>query len=571
MPMTEPNPLSFTTDVLIVGAGPVGLITSLLLAKVGLTSLVVEKHEALHQAPQAHVISSRSMEICRMAGVNEQRMRDAGTKPEDMSSVRWVKTLTEGELGVFSMLRDTSEIQAMFSQSPTPLCNLSQHLFEPILFDETRTDPVIDVRFEHDWVSYDRTETGYRSSIRQRGTSDQIEIDSRYLIGADGAGSAVRAALGIAMDGPDHLAAFCNIHFTANLRPQLAGREAILYWVMDPEHAGVFIAHDIDNTWVYMKAVEPGTALTDTLDEPACTRLLADAIGGDVDFKIEHIGPWVMTAQIAEHYERDGVFLVGDAAHRFPPTGGIGMNTGFQDAHNLVWKLGMVERGFDARLLSSYEHERRPVAETNSEQSLANHKKMADVARAIGLSKDVAESRRAIAEVLDDSERQRQVQAAIDEQAEHFNMRGLDLGYCYDGTAIITDGAPPRPDNPVMQYRPSTTPGARMPHAWINRSGERCSTLDLLSYDAFTLLHDPRDSDAANLAEALRKDGYPVNAVAVGPSADNEPADETFAVLFDLAEQPLLIRPDGHIAWRARVHADLPDVKDALNRILGHP
>lgn len=567
----EPAPQPVTTEVLIVGAGPVGLITSLLLARGGLTSLVVEKHPGLHQAPQAHVISSRSMEICRMAGVDEQRMRAAGTKPQDMSSVRWVATLTEGELGVFSLLRDRGEIQAMFSQSPTPLCNLSQHLFEPILFDQARADPAIDVRFDHEWVSFDRTETGYRSSLRQRGSSNQIEIASRYLIGADGAGSAVRRALGIAMNGPDHLAGFCNIHFTANLRPHLSGREAILYWVMDPAYAGVFIAHDIDNTWVYMKSVAPDTAFANPLDEATCTRLLRGAIGGDVEFEIEHISPWVMTAQVAEHYERDGVFLVGDAAHRFPPTGGIGMNTGFQDAHNLVWKLAMVARGFDARLLSSYEDERRPVAETNSEQSLTNHKKMAEVAKAIGLSKDAAESRRAITEVLSHADRQRQVQAAIDAQAEHFNMRGLDLGYCYHSDAIISDGAPRSPDNPVMQYLPSTTPGARMPHAWIDQDGERRSTLDLLSYDSFTLFHHPQDRNAAIVAEQLRNEGYPINAAAVGPGADNEPADGTFSALFDLSRQPLLIRPDGHIAWRAGLHASLPDVKEALNRILGHP
>jgi 2,4-dichlorophenol 6-monooxygenase len=559
------------TDVLIVGAGPVGLITSLLLAKVGLTSLVVEKHPGLHQAPQAHVISSRSMEICRMAGVDEQRMRAAGTKPGDMSSVRWVQTLTKGELGVFSMLSDPDELRAMFSQSPTPLCNLSQHLFEPILLDQAQADPAIDVRFDHEWVSYDRTETGYRSLISARSCPDQLGIESRYLIGADGAGSAVRAALGITMDGPDHLAAFCNIHFTANLRPQLSGREAILYWVMDPAHAGVFIAHDIDNTWVYMKAVEPDTAPTDSLDQLACTRLLAGAIGGDVEFNIEHIGPWVMTAQIAEHYERDGVFLVGDAAHRFPPTGGIGMNTGFQDAHNLAWKLAMVERGYDAKLLSSYQHERRPVAEINSAQSLANHNRMASVAKAIGLSGDAAQSRRNIDEVLSDADRQREVQAAIDDQAEHFNMRGLDLGYCYDGEAIITDGAPPTPDNPVMQYQPSTTPGARLPHAWVNQAGQQRSTLDLLSYDAFTLLHHAEDRDAADQAAELHTEGYPVIGVAVGPGGDVEPADEAFAVLFDLAEQPLLVRPDGHVAWRARTRTDLPEVKNALNRILGHP
>jgi len=566
---TQPHRL--TTDVLIVGAGPVGMITALLLDQVGLQSLVVEKHTGLHSAPQAHVISSRSMEICRLVGIDEKHMRELGTNPRDMHSVRWVKNLTQGDLGVFSLTGDDAAMQAMFSQSPTPICNLSQHLFEPILYERVCSAKGATVQFACEWLSCQPTSTesdvGYVSRIQPLQDSC-VEVCSRYIIGADGAASAVRAALNIPLQGPAQLAKFCNVHFRANLRQTLAERNSLLYWVMDPEFAGVFIAHDIENTWVYMKLLDTKTQSAEEFDRATCSRLLSGAIGQEIEFSIEHINLWTMTAQVAEQFGKNGIFLVGDAAHRFPPTGGIGMNTGFQDAHNIAWKLALVEKGFDASLLSTYDAERRPVAEVNSHQSMVNHLKMAEVAAAIGLSSDLEASRRAIDATIDDAQRQASVQTAIDAQYEHFNMRGLDLGFCYTGSAIINDGQPPEADNTVSQYLPSTTPGARLPHAWLIRDGVQQSTLDLIDYNSFTLLHHPGNASVREAIDSLIADNYPVCALAIGPNGDAKPIDATFDALFNLANQPLLIRPDGHIAWRAQHPQDVSQLHCVLRQIV---
>lgn len=556
------------TDVLIVGGGPVGMMMGLLLARGGVRSLIVEKRPGLHQMPQAHFISTRSMEICRAAGVNEAAMRSQATQPRDMGHIRWVSTLAEPDLGAYALVRGPEDVASLLRQSPTPLCNLSQHLFEPVLLDAVQRTELIDLRFAHEWRGYERGGDGFRCSIH---VSDgaPMAIDSRYLIGADGAGSSVRKALGIAMRGPERLAAYCNLFFSANLRPLLAERPALLYWVMDPAFAGVFIAHDIDSTWIYMKNLGPEDAATEAFSPDECRRLIRGAIGAEADFELRGASPWTMTAQVADSYGGEGAFLIGDAAHRFPPTGGIGMNTGMGDAHNLAWRIAFAERGLGANLPNGYEAERRPVAQTNCEQSASNFHQLDQVARAMNLSPDVAASRRAMSLVRRDDERRAKVQAAIDEQAEHFNMSGLDLGVCYRGDAVIGDGEPPMPSNPVCQYLPSTTPGARLPHAPVLRGGAPCSTLDLAPYDAFCLLHRAGDTDAAEAAAALARQGLPVQAVAIGPGGDAEPADAAFDDVFDLANQPLLVRPDSHIGWRGgpnrRPQAELGP---ALRRIL---
>ena len=550
-----------STDVVVVGAGPVGLVTALLLDRVGVDCIVVERRATLHTAPQAHVISSRSLEICRAVGISDGPIRDAGTSLADTGTVRWVDRLTGRDLGVYSLMSDTESIGRMLASTPTPTANLSQDQFERLLYDQL-PDPA-KVRFEHTWQRVEASGTGYVSAVEGPG-GQELEIESRYVIGADGAGSPVRRSLGASMVGPDNIQTYVNIHFSANLRRHLAGREGLLYWVMDQECEGVFIAHDIDSNWIFMKTVT-GDEATDPIDEATFGALLRKAIGADVDFTINSMNTWRMTAQISDAYQSGRIFLVGDAAHRFPPTGGIGMNTGFQDAHNLVWKIGLVENGFDATLLDTYGLERKPVAEANSAQSLANALKMSEVAQRLDTDGDSRISMADLDRVLADKGRLADVQDAIDRQGAHFNMSGLDLGFCYTSSAVLTDGPPPQSDDPVSHYLPSTTPGARMPHAWLTHGDDRVSTLDLVRCDRLLVLAAARAPGVADAVERLRGDDYPVDLVTVGDASAYRAADDAFERLF--GSRVLLVRPDGHIAARLSSDSAARDLGDVASTL----
>jgi len=556
--------VTLKTDVLIVGAGPVGLITALLLERLDVDFLVVERRAGLHKAPQAHVISSRSMEICRLAGIDDGLIRAAGPNPMDTRNIRWVDKLVGKDLGVFSMVRDADQVRRMLTQSPTPTTNLSQDRFEQILFEHLRSRQA--VRFEHAWVGCEPIEVGFASQIHA-GSGDALEVVSRYVIGADGAGSGVRAAMGAGMVGPDNIQSFVNVHFSANMRQHLEGREGLLYWVMDGACDGVFIAHNIDSNWIFMKTAEPGDSL-DPIDEDKYAALLRTAVGVDADLKINSMNAWRMTAQISDAYAKGGMFLVGDAAHRFPPTGGIGMNTGFQDAHNLVWKIGMVLAGYDDTLLETYEPERKPIAQTNSSQSLSNAMRMSEVAKLLDVSGDGRISRADLDAVFASIDRQADVQAAIDAQAPHFDMSGLDLGLCYSSKAVVSDGLPPQPTDPVSNYEPSTTPGARLPHAVLTRAGERISTLDLVVYDGLLVLAaTDADSQLDTAVAELVRDGYPMQLVRVGDGQPVVPADEQFAALFPIG-QVLLVRPDGHISARLEASSAAAQLAATVRKLL---
>jgi hypothetical protein len=228
-----------------------------------------------------------------------------------------------------------------------------------------------------------------------------------------------------------------------------------------------------------------------------------------------------MTAQVAPQFRDGRTFLVGDAAHRFPPTGGLGLNTGVQDAHNLAWKLASVEHGHEPPELDSYERERRPVALRNAEVSLENAFKLIEVPIALGDDPD---------RTLADPAGRAAVVAAIENQATHFDMLGLQLGYSYE--PVPTDVAV----DPVRTYTPSSCPGGRLPHAWIRRAGVRCSTLDLIPLDRSVVIAGPD----------CTRDEYDLR---VG--VDFGDPDGWWSTVLELPDTgALLVRPDQHIAAR---------------------
>jgi 2-polyprenyl-6-methoxyphenol hydroxylase-like FAD-dependent oxidoreductase len=539
--------------VLIVGGGPVGLAASILLAQQGLESLVVERRDSVQRAPAAHVVNARTFEILRAAGVDGEALAAACQKPSDSDQVRWVMSLVGEELGC---LRFDGQDDAMLAFTPTPLRNLSQHRLEAILLERLRDQPGCSIRYAHEWQGLEQDAHGVTSQVRELASGESLEVRSRWLLAADGAGSRVRKALGIEPIGPARLASFVMIHFEANLRSLVRERPGILYFVSDPATRGVFVAHEIDSTWVFMHQWDPEKESAEDYTEERCAALVRRALGTAAqDFAIRTVSPWHMSSQIAERYRDRRVLLVGDAAHRFPPTGGLGLNTGVQDAHNLVWKLGALEAGWaPPSLLDSYESERRPIAQANADASTRNAAKMIEVVLALGPKGDGDRAA---------------VRAAIANQAEHFDMDGLQLGFCYEGGAIVPDGsALPAVANPVREFVPCGRPGARLPHAWTLRDGVRVSTLDLLPPDRFALIAGP--AGEAWLEAAAKLASPPLTCLAIG--RDVADPDGAWTALLGIEKDgALLVRPDQHVAWRSvhGVASPREALRSAFARVLG--
>jgi len=552
--------------VLIVGAGPAGLTAAILLARQGIASLVVDRRDGPHRAPQAHVVNPRSLEIFRSMDVDMAALHAAATPRADGGQVVWATALAGAELGRMPYERQDDAVLAL---TPEPLLNLPQHKLEPILVERLARESLATLRWRQEWQALAEDADGVTSRVCDLATGDDYEVRSRWVLAADGAGSRVRKAVGIEMIGPDQLQSFVMIHVEANLRALVRDRPAILYWIVDPARAGTFVAHEIDRSWVFMHrwdpAVEPATAFT----AERCADIVRHAIGcDDVDLVVRDVSPWTMTAQVAERFRAGRVLLVGDSAHRFPPAGGLGLNTGVQDAHNLAWKLAWIEGGrADAALLETYERERRPIAQRNAEQSFVNAMKMLEAAVALGLDESDVEaaSARLAASLATDAGRA-ELHGIVEAQRDHFDMLGLQLGFAYDDGAVVPDGsAPPTIANPVSDFVPTSRPGARLPHAWVECAGTRRSILDLLATDRCTLIVGRSGAawiDAAD-PSAIRT---------LVPGRDFADVDGAWAHAAEIGpDGALLVRPDQHVAWRAvRAVADPAGALDAaLRRVSG--
>ena len=516
---------TLSATVLIVGAGPVGLLTAILLARQGIDCLVIERRQPRQDsAPKAHVVNPRSLEIFRAAGLDIGEMYAQGSPRDAANHVWFLQTLVGRELGVISTADPRTD-----ALTPTPMLNLAQPRLEAILTREAASCPGVEIRRGHVWSGC-RSGDGLVDSAIEA-DDGTFTVRSRYLIAADGANSTVRDVLGIGMDGDPAVRHRVTIHFEADLRPVLKERLGFLYWIMAPDAAGTFIAYDPASTWVYSPRFHPTDFVRSDYSDEHCRALIGRAIGvDDVPLAIRHVVPWTMAAQVAHVYRSGNCFLVGDAAHRFPPTGGLGLNTGLQDAHNLVWKIAAVERGRASdSLLDSYEHERQPIARINTQQSLHN------AARLVPLFAN-ATAALASGDIAPDAAQK--VREEIDANRDHFTSPGLQLGFSY--------GPPVRGPADATRYDPSIEPGARLPHAWLEKDGRRLSTLDLIDPARFTLLVGPADrawrawaDETADLRLVLLTDGtrfesdWPGVAILRGSGA-------------------ILVRPDGHVAAVAR-------------------
>ncbi|MBS42971.1 MAG: monooxygenase [Nocardioides sp.] len=524
--------------VLVVGAGPVGLATAYVLGRHGVATLVCERRDAINPHPRAHVVNIRTMELFRSWGIDEAVLAES-LGPE-WTHVLWKHTFAGEEFGRIVLETDQAAHSARVSPVATVSC--AQDRLQQVLLSALRAQGVAEVRYGVEVTHVQQREGGVTATLRSAdGTVE--DVAARYAVVADGASGTLSQDLGVEMEGVPEFGRQINVYFHADLTAWTADDPGLLVWLLNSTAPGVMVAMDGRRRWTFNVGYDPEVESVEDYTPERCADLIRGALGvEDVDIDVRSVGTWRLASQIARRYRHGDVFLVGDAAHQFPPTGGIGMNTGIADADNLGWKLAAVLGGWAPEsLLDTYDAERRPVAESNARWSVENAIKMGEC----GLGPTTA----AIVALLesDDPEvaaaERARLAEAITRQREHFGSVDQEIGYVY--------GSGERPLAPLHPESRGVA-GGRPPHRWIDRSGQRISTLDLTT-TGFTLVAGREGGhwleafdDAAGRA--------PRTGHLVGRDLDTGAEDP-----LGLGDRgAVLIRPDGHIAWRSPAEAADP-------------
>ena len=428
--MTSLDSLPAETGVLVIGGGPNGFVASILLSMRGIDHVLVERRPDTQKAPAAHVIRHRPLEVLSQLGIREEIR--AAIAPLSLENINWCTTLGGPEVGRLDLRGGRPPADDPLDET---WINLSQSRLEPILANRAKAMPPATIAFGVEASEIEQDDAGVTTTICDADGREQT-LRSRWVIAADGAGSRTRKRIGIEMEGQGPLANFMMVHFRADLTPWIDARPGPLFWIMNPESGGTIIVHDPKQSYVFMTPALGVENEADTMEAR-----LRQALGPEVDVPIEIVSTdaWMPFNQVASRYREGRVFLAGDAAHRFPPTGGLGLNTGVLDVHNLVWKLAMVDAGeaSDA-LLDSYEAECRPAAKRNADTSFQNMLGLASVHQAVGPFDHYA-SLCARLEGHDATEKAA-LQAAIDSQYDHFASDGA-----YPEAVGATD------DNPTLR------------------------------------------------------------------------------------------------------------------------
>lgn len=545
--------------VIIVGGGPVGMGAALELARFGVPSVLLEKRDSTSWHPKTRNFNTRTMEIARGWGdVVYKRMRSIDTPPGWKSPIRFLRTLVGDELGVI----DSKGFEGPGADvSPAEPVMSSQERIEEILLDAVRATGLVEVRFSTEVTRLrvggadgdSHAEVVVRSTI----SGEEETLEGAALVAADGASSFIRSEMGLKLEGARDLRHIVNCYFRANLERHLGDRKGVLLFVSQGAVAGVFQPLDAAGRWLCQITVEPEEHSPEVFDdERARSWIRAGAGIEDLDVDVVSIGFWKLNATVAERFVQGRVVLCGDAAHQFPPTGGLGVNTGLQGMHNAMWKLAHFVRGQAGwSLVESYGTERRPVSQQIVNQSLQNS---INVARISAAAESGADSGLTPDQIVTESRR-------------YGNHLGIEFGAAYVSKAIVDDGTkPPKVEDAYSDYVPSATPGCRAPHVWLGNPKERFSTLDLFG-PGFTLITTGCDAEAWKAAawKAASQLGVRIDYYAIGCAGLQDQA--RFGELYGLTDGgAVLVRPDGHVAWRHRDPTNVADLSSVLKPLLAH-
>ncbi len=526
------------TQVLIVGAGPTGLTLAIDLGLRGVRCVVIEQKDAPQFLPKMERCNARTMEIYRRMGIVE-RVRAAGLPAHCPMDIFIVLSLVEQPL-VHHVHPSVAEAKARIarcedmSEPLEPYQLISQYTLEPLLKSVAESLPSVTVRYGCELIDFLADAHAVNAQVRSGGTTSTIQ--AAYMVGCDGGGSLVRRRLDIALAGEANIQELRQgLYYCEDLYERIPIGKGRHYHVVDAE-GSFLIVQDSTRHFTLHAVVASDAEMATTFERVVAMPLAYDML---------HVGQWRMNLLLADRYRQGRVFLAGDAVHLVIPTGGLGMNTGVGDAIDLAWKLAATLQGWGGPdLLASYEIERRPVGERNvaasgfAARGRRNWRKLyrPDMREPSG-----AAARAELARVADI------------EQRKATEMIGAELGYCYAGSPLIAGEAGEGPAPEFMRYVPTTWPGARLPHVWLD---DGSAIQDRIGYGhGYTLLRLGRTrSDTRALEQAFAAVGAPFRILDI---PDRRPRD---LYGYDL----LLLRPDLHIAWRGNTPPAEPERLAAL-------
>ncbi|SAK78148.1 monooxygenase FAD-binding protein [Caballeronia catudaia] len=515
--------------VVIIGAGPIGLSLAGDLGWRGIPCVLVERGDGTVFQPKMDMVGIRTMEFCRRWGIVDD-VENAGYNRDYPQDYAWVSQLAGGyEFGRerFPSVRD----EARPEQSPQKRERCPQNFFDPVLTRFAKKTGKVRIRYSTEYVSHEERDDGVSVTVRDLASGREETIACQYLVGCDGGASRVKENLGIRMTGTPALT------YTTNAIIECKGLEAL--HDKQPGYRYIFIGPE--GTWSTVVAINGrdwwrfsivGDGEMRTLSEGDVAAAFRRAVGrDDVEFRIISVMPWIRRQLVADDYGTARVKIAGDAAHLTSPTGGFGMNMGIQDAVDLGWKLqAMVEGWGGAHLLDTYEFERRPVAIRNVNEATSNLKLMLTPRK--NLSPAVFEP----GEAGDEARRVFGNAYTAMMKREWYTI-GIHLGFRYEGSSIVVPDGTPEPEDTVSTYVQTSRPGHRAPHVWLAPGR---STLDLFGRDFVLLRFDP-SLDVDTLRDAAQRAGVPFAVVDIGNDAARAAYERAL----------VLVRPDGHVAWRS--------------------
>ncbi len=573
------------TDVLIIGTGPAGSATAALLSSYGIENMAVNRYRWLANTPRAHITNQRAMEV----------LRDLGREVEDEAYMHAAHQDLMGN-NVFCESLAGEAFGRMMSWgyhplskaehllwSPTMMNDLPQTFMEPLLF-KTACSRGTQARMSTEYLSFEQDGQGVTSTLRDRLSGEEFTVRSKYLVGADGGNSLVAEQAGLPFEGEMGVGGSMNILFKADLSKYVAHRPSVLYWVMQPGAdvggIGMGLVRMVRpwNEWLIVWGYDINQPPPE-VDEKMATDVARQLVG-DPELEIDLISAntWTVNNRYASNMQNGRVFIMGDAAHRHPPSNGLGSNTSIQDSFNLAWKLAAVLKGQAGEaLLDSYSEERAPVAKqivTRANQSIAE---FGPIFESLGMGEGVdpevmQKNLVARCDATPAAEKQREaIREAIAFKKYEFDAHGVEMNQRYRSGAIETDGQiePAFELDAELHYQPTTWPGARVPHVWVydHDTGERFSTLDLTGRGRFTILTGIGGEGWEEAANAIGEEmGIDLSVHVIGPRRQYVDHVGDWARAREVTDSGcVLVRPDHHVAWRIDTMPD--DPKAELARV----